>query len=254
MEEKIKHSSRRSGVIFGIILMLVGVFFLLLNLGWLEADYKRVIFSWPMLLIALGIINYFRRRFFSGSMLVIVGAFFLLPRLAIVNPDAFYWVTPGFTHDYWGILLIAGGIFLILHLIFSPKRKNCDGVHYCKKSEHFTSSSSSFGKLNRDSVFSSVEEIVLDPDFQGGEINAVFGGVTLDLRKTTLPEGSTTLEVNAVFGGIDIYVPQEWNVELHLSHVFGGFSDRRSYSENIDKSRKLIIHGSCVFGGGEIRN
>ena len=257
MDEKIKYRSRRSGVIFGIILMLVGGLFLAFNLGWFDGGYKRVIFSWPMLLVLIGVINYFHRHSFSGTVFILAGAFFLIPRLAMINPDIFYWVTPDFTRDYWGVLLIAGGILLILQLIFHPRKRNGCSTNndtYYHKRAHRHTHSSSLGKLDRNSVFANVEEIVLDPEFQGGEINAVFGSITLDLRKTSLPEGETQLEINAVFGGIDIYIPENWDVELHLSHVFGGFTDRRLYSGNIDKSRKLIIHGGCVFGGGEIKN
>ena len=95
---------------------------------------------------------------------------------------------------------------------------------------------------------------MLDPVFKGGELNAVFGGLTLDLRRTNLAEGETHLEVNAVFGGITIFVPSEWLIETHLDTVFGGFQDNRMPKEPLDPTRKLIIVGSCVFGGGEIRN
>ena len=95
---------------------------------------------------------------------------------------------------------------------------------------------------------------MLDPEFKGGDMNAVFGGISLDLRRTNLPVGETRLEVNAVFGGITIFVPSDWYVETHLDSVFGGFKDNRVPKEPLDTTKKLIIVGSCVFGGGELRN
>lgn len=108
--------------------------------------------------------------------------------------------------------------------------------------------------FSKNSVFGSGDHIVLDPEFKGGELNAVFGGITLDLRRTNLPVGETMLDINAVFGGITIYVPVDWFVETHLDAVFGGFQDNRLPKEPADTTRKLIITGSCVFGGGELRN
>ena len=74
------------------------------------------------------------------------------------------------------------------------------------------------------------------------------------MRRTNLPVGETRLDVNAVFGGITIFIPSDWFVETHLDAVFGGFQDNRLPKDVLDKSRKLVITGSCVFGGGEIRN
>ncbi len=81
----------------------------------------------------------------------------------------------------------------------------------------------------------------------------MFGGITLDLRKTNLPVGETGLEVNAVFGGVTILVPNDWYVETHVDAIFGGFEDKRMPMEPADTTRKLILHGACVFGGGELR-
>jgi predicted membrane protein len=108
--------------------------------------------------------------------------------------------------------------------------------------------------FSKNSVFGSGDHIVLDPEFKGGELNAVFGGLTLDLRRTNLPVGETRLDINAVFGGITVFVPADWLVETHLDSVFGGFQDNRMPKEPIDTTKKLIITGSCVFGGGELRN
>jgi len=138
---------------------------------------------------------------------------------------------------------------------------HCSGHHhhhryheYRNYRHHNAKWATSSDGFSKNSVFGNGEHIVLDPEFKGGDLNAVFGGITLDLRRTTLQEGETVLEVNAVFGGITIYVPVDWYVETHLDAVFGGFQDNRMPKEPLDTTRKLIITGSCVFGGGELRN
>ncbi|MDD2995260.1 MAG: LiaF-related protein [Paludibacter sp.] len=242
------------GLGFGITLMLIGVLFLGFNFGILPAALKWVIFSWPMLLIFLGVVNWIKRKPFSGTVLFIIGAFFIFPRIINAYPEAFPGVNGDFTHTYWPLLLIAGGLLLILSKMFGNKWGFAEWDHQSYGNKQYSRSQGATGSFEKNAVFGSGEHIVLDPEFKGGEINAVFGGITLDLRKTNLPVGETRLEVNAVFGGVTIFVPREWHVESNMDAVFGGFEDKRALVEPLDPTRRLVITGSCVFGGGELKN
>lgn len=267
MENEVKQSFRTGytkGLGFGIALMLLGVVFLGFNFGLIPIQLKRVIISWPMLLIFIGVVNYFKRHIFTGTILVLIGSFFLMPRIIAAYPDLFPGINGSFTHVYWPLLLIAAGILLITGRIFGPKwgfnewnnfqqGQYRHHKHNYKYTEGNWSGRSGVG-FSKSSVFSSGDHIVLDPEFKGGEMDAVFGGITLDLRRTNLPEGDTLLEIDAVFGGITIFVPADWLVETHIDAVFGGFQDNRMPKEPLDATRRLIIKGSCVFGGGELRN
>lgn len=46
------------------------------------------------------------------------------------------------------------------------------------------------------------------PQFEGGRITALFGGVELDLLHATLA-ADAELDVTAVFGGVDVTVPDD---------------------------------------------
>ena len=257
MEKEMKNSFNRGygkGLGFGITLMLIGVLFLGFNFGILSAALKWVIFSWPMLLIFLGVVNWIKRKPFSGTVLFIIGAFFIFPRIINAYPEAFPGVNGDFTHTYWPLLLIAGGLLLILSKMFGNKWGFAEWDHQSYGNKQYSRSQGATGSFEKNAVFGSGEHIVLDPEFKGGEINAVFGGITLDLRKTNLPVGETRLEVNAVFGGVTIFVPREWHVESNMDAVFGGFEDKRALVDPLDPTRRLVITGSCVFGGGELKN
>ncbi|MDR1348443.1 MAG: cell wall-active antibiotics response protein [Prevotellaceae bacterium] len=247
----------RGGYVFGIILILLGTLFLLFNFGLLSESMRSVIFSWQMLLIACAVLSFFCRHFFTGAMMLILALFFLIPKLVSACPDTFGWFGDNFANTYWPALLIAFGILIIVRLIFmkSPKENIICTYHLKKKKCNCGYKDCTCGcNFDRNAVFGSLEEIILDPVFTGGEINSVFGSLILDLRKTTLPEGDTELEVNSVFGAATLYIPNNWNVELHVSSFAGGFSDNRNVSNEIDYSRKLIITGGFVFAGGEIRS
>jgi len=260
MENEVKNSFRMGypkGLGFGMVLMFIGLVFLGSNFGLIPLPLKSVIISWQMLLIFIGVINLFKRKLVSGVILVFVGGFFIIPKVFPVLDN-------NYQQNFWPLILIAAGIVIVLHRVFNPKYFNDfwnadwrqHRYHHRRHQNPFeqktwTTNSDGFSK---NSVFGSGDHIVLDPEFKGGELNAVFGGITLDLRRTNLPVGETHLDINAVFGGITIYAPSDWYVETHLDAVFGGFQDNRMPKEPLDTTKKLIITGSCVFGGGELRN
>jgi predicted membrane protein len=269
METEVKNSFRSGyskGVGFGLLLILLGSIFLGLKTGLIPGQLEYVIISWPMLLIFIGIVNLFKRHWISGIIWIIIGKFFLIPRIIEVYPTIFPGLNANFAHIYWPLLFILAGILIILQRFLFPqwgfgtlenkwqrKQQRYYQRHYRHHRDYSKWSANTDG-FSRNSVFGSGEHIVLDPEFKGGDLNAVFGGISLDLRRTNLPVGDTVLEVNAVFGGITIYVPTDWFVETHLDAIFGGFQDNRMPKESLDTTKKLIITGSCVFGGGELRN
>jgi predicted membrane protein len=261
MDNEMKNSFRSGytkGLGFGLVLMVIGVVFLGFNFGLVPETLRSTIISWQMLLIVIGVVHLFRRRLVSGVVLIFIGGFFIIPKLVPA-------INGQFIHLYWPLLLIAAGVVILLQRVLGPQCSSekwnhewnhCHRHHHNREYRHHQSKwgASAEGGFSRNSVFASGDHIVLDPEFKGGDLNAVFGGISLDLRRTSLPVGETIIEVNAVFGGITIYVPTDWYVETHLDSVFGGFQDNRMPKEPLDTTRKLIIVGSCVFGGGELRN
>jgi predicted membrane protein len=139
-------------------------------------------------------------------------------------------------------------------MIVRPYRTHCHSRR--KKGMYFNRTHHNFKKGDINVVFGSGNHIILDPVFEGGEVNTVFGEVTLDLRKTALPEGkNVSLEINVVFGYATILVPETWNVKVHATPVAGSFIDKRDVSGcTADISSCLDIHVQSVFSGGELSN
>ncbi len=71
-----------------------------------------------------------------------------------------------------------------------------------------------------------------------------------------LAEGTNVLNVTAIFGGSTIIVPRDWNVIMNVTPIFGGFSNkiRREPNLVVDQTRTLIIKGTAIFGGGEVKS
>lgn len=248
----------RTGLFFALLAIAAGMLILFFNIEDVLAQYKPIIFSIPMLVAVLGFCSLvFHHRFsFSALFVMVMGIFFLIPRIEANNMNLFGWeIPPDFSSIYWPVLLIVAGILGIISMIARPYRTRSQ--RYWKKKEyysHYTHHNFEKGDIN--TVFGRGNHIILDPVFEGGEVNAVFGEVTLDLRKAGLPEGrSVVLEVNIVFGNAVILVPETWNVRVHATPVAGAFVDKRNFSNcTPDMSCSLDIHVQSVFSGGELRN
>jgi predicted membrane protein len=265
METKNCHFNHfRNKLIFGGLIIVTGIVLLGLNLGFIPQVWKPALFSWQMLVVLLGIIELCCAKFFKAVILLLAGGFFLIPDLYRAFPEYFWWASENFVHVYWPLLLVAGGIILIVYWLLPEKyKKKHFGRHLHDEKEYYKYRYRSYdksecktdGAFDKNAIFGGCDEIFLDEVFPGGEINIVFGGANLDLRRTTLPEGKTYLDINVVFGGVNLYVPNTWQVEIHTDNIAGGFVDNRSVdNDNVDKTRKLIITGSCVFGGGTIES
>lgn len=254
--ETLTNNSYRSGKLrglgFGIILILIGGVLLGINFGYIPEAFKGIIFSWPSLIILVGILHMRRKHQIAwGSIWIIVGFFFLVPKIVRAFPASFPGIGENFAAVYWPLLLICAGLIFIVFKFLIPENEYV--LFWKNKIHHHNRIHTKPGEnFEKNSVFSGGEHIILDEQFKGGEVNSVFGGLTLDLRRTALPEGDTYLELNAVFGGVTLYIPGDWVVITQIDAVFGGFEDKRRILEPVDNTRRLIIKGSCVFGGGEI--
>lgn len=241
------------GIIIGLALIFAGIILIFSNAGWIPYAVRRILLSWQMLFIVLGVVSFARKQTLQGVILLFIGVVFMLPRIGALN------ILPGFewfTHLNWGnlwpLFLVGIGI-----LIFSKSRqREFPPIHHRHYPRHHFSGKNTpneSGYVNYSMVFSGSEHVFMEPVFRGGAIESVFGGMTLDLRRTHLQEGVSYLKISSVFGGTTLLIPADWNVEIRTDAVLGAFKDNRpviNYSEN---NARLIIEAECVFGGGEIK-
>jgi predicted membrane protein len=250
---KMRH--RISSLVFGLLVTTSGVLLFAFNAGYLPHQYKSIVFSWQMLVIAIGLSFLFsRHKWFAGIILLFVGFGFLLPKLHQIG-----WATG--IENIGPVALFALGVIILCKSFWGRHkepheyfyRKMQKHARTCRKWEHWDTWHKETGYIDHNYIFGGNNEKLDVRDFKGGDINCVFGGLELDLTNSTLAEGVHTLEVNTVFGGVKLYVPADWKIEIRQSQVFGRFLDNRPKSAfEVDENRKLILEVSSVFGGGEI--
>jgi predicted membrane protein len=223
------------GAIVGAIVCLVGVLFLLDHLGFISVDHLWRF--WPLILMAVGaahIADPARRTW--GGIVLLIGTVFLLDSLNIMH---FHWA------ELWPIVIIVVGGMMIWNSIEGQRRRG--------------DIPESASTMNAYAIFSGVERRFTAKDFRFGRISAVFGGAELDFHEADIEGDTGELEINAIFGGVELRVPETWHVEARNQTVFGGYSDKTRNSKLPGDSvapgmKTLIVSGSVMFGGVEVKN
>lgn len=89
-------------------------------------------------------------------------------------------------------------------------------------------------------------------DYRGGSVNAVLGGVELDLSKAVIKK-EAVIQVWVLMGGVTLRVPEGVLVKQRTMNILGGIEDK-TVSTNDSKAPVLYIDGTITMGGVEIRH
>ena len=89
-------------------------------------------------------------------------------------------------------------------------------------------------------------------NFRGGHVTTVMGYTIIDLTSADI-NGTVRLEVTQTMGGTRIIVPTDWEVRSGIHAVLAGFEDNRAKPEVTNPGKVLIVDGTCVLGGIEVR-
>ena len=250
--------ARGSRLWSGIILLLAGVLLLCYKMG---APIPGWIFTWPVLLIAIGILTGIKSRFHNPGaiIMIIIGSIFLIDQ---TSPDL------NFRNYIVPAILISVGLVYILrprHNYRGMWNRNWRRMRYENQSPGNKASLGYAGtKTNTleddaeyveiNTAFGSVKKIILSKNFKGGEINCFMGGTEINLMQADLQK-PVWLEINNVFGGTKLLIPSNWDVKNEVTAVFGGIEDKRNITSIVrDPEKIIILNGTCVFGGIEITN
>lgn len=229
-----KVSGSGSRIVFGVILVLLGLMLLLSQMGIYNFGEFISLF-WPSILIVIGLWQWALRRFracFWPILLVVAGIFFQALQFGLLSGRGFGVMV--------GLALIAFGTWLVM-------RKARPTV------DHLVSETDA---IDHWIMFGGIEETITSQRFTGGNATVVFGGAEIDLRKAALAEGDVTLNLSAIFGGIDIKVSEEWQIVVDGTAILGGVEDKtgKGTTESLEGKPRLHIRAVAIFGGVEINS
>jgi len=245
-QNPIQQSNNR---ITGLFLLVGGVALLAYKMG---APIPYWLFSWPMILIVIGLLIAIKHRFRNnaGLVMIVIGAIFLSEQ-----------VIPGVNlHEYiWPAVIIGIGLLFILR------------PHTRRGAHNFAGFGNEFGDKNFEpatikanqtdgefidatSIFGGVKKKILSKNFQGGDITCFMGGAEFDLTQSDIQK-PVVIDVTQVFGGTKLLVPANWDVKSEVVAIFSGVEDKRPVlGTAVDPNKILIIRGTSIFAGIEIKS
>jgi predicted membrane protein len=261
-----RHDRGRGNVWTGLFLLTIGGLLLARAAG---VFFPSWFFTWPLMLMALGLFLGLRHGFKGGAwlILIIIGAIFLTDKMTdTINLRPYL----------WPIVLMVAGTFIMLKPRHRHYRKRFDFVDDDKNYQSSSPaeyqsatpttnvpSTESFNTHEGKSDFSDVVDItaifagvkkkILSKNFKGGDIVSIMGGTELNLVQADF-HGKIVIDNFTMFGGTKLIVPADWDVQSEVVAIFGGVDDKRPPATHHDPTKVLFLEGTCMMGGIEIRS
>ena len=227
-------------IIWGIILVAVGVIY---ALNALEITNINIFFKgwWTLFIIVPCTVNFITSRHrddvFGNLFGIAIGVFLLLCARGIFDYSMI-----------WKLLLPAVvviiGFRMLIKGIFGRRNREDDDDD---EEDDDDDNKADFDTAN--AIFSSHRINYDGMVFHSAELNVIFGGAQLDLRNAII-EGDCKVRANCIFGGITILVPENVNVKINDSSVFGGSSNKTTYHEG---AHTIYVKCNSIFGGVSVK-
>lgn len=222
-----------SNVMWGIVLVAIGLILAINSLGIADIN---IFFNgwWTLFIIVPCFIDLFKNDDKTGNIIGIVIGVFLLLACQDILSFGLIWklIVP--------VILVIVGLSLIFKDAFKREiKENIKKLNKNKKdNEYFATFAGS--DLNFD-----------DEEFNGADLSAVFGGIKCDLRNAKI-KSDVVINASSIFGGITLLVPNDVNVKVVSTSIFGGVENRKNKT-NSKNEKTIYVNATCLFGGVEIK-
>jgi Cell wall-active antibiotics response 4TMS YvqF/Domain of unknown function (DUF5668) len=278
-------------LIFGLIVIFVGVVFTLDELGIAPSgSYLRY---WPSALIAVGVAKLLHARegggAFAGLLFMLAGVWLQGEELNIIHVRL---------QDIWPLGLVVLGGYLVWSALTSKPRasagtttssdpfaplpplddfrssllpssstdpsENVDARGAAERAEGPAGrpghrSGDAHGRatdgdsmMSAVAIFGAVTRGNNSSSFRGANLVAVMGGLEIDLRNAAI-DGEAIIDMFAMWGGIEIRVPDDWTVSSQIVPLMGGVEDKTRPPRGA-VTHRLTLRGMAFMGGIEIKN
>lgn len=275
---------------FGIFIILIG----LVWLGKpLFGSYPEWLFSWQSLMIAVGLALGFASRFRNKAsyILILVALAFMTKEYILPDKDLGAFIWPLIIIGVGILFIIKKREHTRLHKYMRQHpeefedwrarwQKDCAFWHGDREKKFTPGATDAPSDLSNDeegaenknsadiaavpipdlddwlditNVLSGTRRTVISKQFKGGEVENILGGIELDLSRSDI-SGTITLNITNIMGGIQLGIPPNWQVTYNCTCIMGGTDDRRRSGHQHDPNKCLILTGTVIMGGIEVRD
>lgn len=221
-------------ILWGVVLIVIG---LIIGLNALGITYINIFFKgwWTLFIIIPAFIGLFKEESKIWNIIwLVIGIVLLMCTRGILEFSMIGKLIVPF-------ILVMIGLNLIFKDIFQKKIK--DNI---KKINQQTTNNEGYC-----ATFGEIKNSFKGEEFKGANIDAIFGGVEIDLSEAIIKQDQV-INANAIFGGIDIKVPNAVNIKIKSTPIFGGVSNKvkNEYNESLPT---IYVNAFCMFGGVDIK-
>lgn len=222
-----------SNIILGLLFIGIGV---IIGLNVLDIIDINIFFEgwWTLFIIIPCLVGLINDKDKTGSIIgIVIGIFLLLCCQDIITFDLFFKMLIPV------ILVIIGLSIIFKEAIGTKIKKRIEVLNKDLKDQKTISA-----------IFGAQELNYENEEFKGSDLEAVFGGIDIDLSSAIIQE-DIVINAKAIFGGIDIIVPKNVNVLVSSTSVFGGVdNDVKNATE--EGCITIYVNAKCIFGGIDI--
>ena len=184
---------------------------------------------------------------FAGLLLLLIGGVLIFQN---IYPDFHFggYIWPG-------VLIFIGLMLLLRRRRFDWRddwRYTCHQRSYAYMHGQVHETTSGEDVIDSVTRMGTVKKAFTSRNFHGGHVTTVMGYTIIDLTAADI-SGTVRLEVTQTMGGTRIVVPADWEVRSGVHAVLAGFEDNRAKREVTNPGKVLIIDGTSVLGGIEVR-
>jgi predicted membrane protein len=221
-----------SNLLWGLVFVALGLIWGINALGIAEIN---VFFDgwWTLIIIipsAIGLLKSYNKT--ANLVMLIVGIVLLLSAQDIVSFSTVRKLL-------LPMILVIIGLSIMFGQFFNEK--------ISKKIRELNKS----GLIDYTATFSAQKAVLQNEVFEGANIDAIFGGVELDIRNAQIVS-EKVINATAVFGGIEIYIPNNVNVKVKSTPIFGGVTNKTIQYKG-EGIPTIYINAFCLFGGVDIK-
>lgn len=224
--------SSKSNLLWGGIFIVAGILFIL---NEFTGFHINIFDFWALFIILPAISSMCKKGVRTGNTIaLLIGISFLLTSLNLIDSSVVQRL-------FIPVCLIFVGIVVIFKDKLSINRppKWVEEKFDSSKSPCFNA------------MFSTNKTKYPHDNFTGADMSCVFGSIVLDLRDAIVTE-DTIVNCYCVFGGVDIFVPQNVNLRISGTPIFGGITNKTPEYENVN-APTLYLNITTLFGGVNVK-
>lgn len=217
-------------ILWGIFFILLGT---ILGLNALDITNINIFFDgwWTLFIIIPSFISLFRDKNKTGSLVgIIIGVTLLLVCLDYIDFGV-------------AISLAFPLLFIVIGLVFIFKSALNNKIAKEIRALNDSVEEKTYKAILKE------EKVELNDEFEGCNIKSIFGEVVIDLTSSSIKDNSI-IKTTSVFGSTIIYIPDDVEVKISSTSIFGGVEEKKKTKAT---KKKIYVDSTCVFGGVEIR-